>query len=266
MERNEESEQSFSEDQLYILHQAADILSVPVVDLADRLKGVGNTVISNEHHKSCEVEEISAPKSYHWSSDGFANESLSVINPLEPPLNEQPARPVDSTLEMTHNFASSDTLWPSEGSNDPPKDGKASTSEVALPLPFSIQAVWDDPSFFSAPLIGSPKPSNNKAGADPAGEVSAYNVGSSVGSQNDVYRAPSAATAISDSSSSWVALTPQSNNDWMQPSDRSRSSFTPQDVGNQFRTAALHGPCSYVWEIPPLVGSCTRIIRFPLIY
>lgn len=64
MERNEESGQFFSEDQLYILHQAADILSVPVVDLPDRLKRVENTVSLNEHHKSCEAEGTSAPRSY----------------------------------------------------------------------------------------------------------------------------------------------------------------------------------------------------------
>ena len=232
-----------------------------MVDLPDRLKVVENRINLTEHHKSCEVEGTSAPESYYWP-DGYVNKSLSFINPFETPHNEQAARPVDSTLETTLEITSRDTLWPSEVSKDPPRDGKVATSEATLPLPFSIRAAWDDHSFSSSPLVGSPKPSTNKLGAGLAGEVSTNNVGSSVGSQNHMHRA---STAISDSSASWVVLTPQSNNDWIQPSDRSRSSLTPQDGGNTFRTAALHGPCSYVWEIPPLVGSATRINGFLII-
>lgn len=76
----------------------------------------------------------------------------------------------------------------------------------------------------------------------------------------------------SESSSSGLVMTPSTNSDpylGSNPSGCSNtpagqsdlshppsaSSVIPEVAGNLFRAVATHGPCSYVWKIPPLVSS-----------
>ena len=52
-------------------------------------------------------------------------------------------------------------------------------------------------------------------------------------------------------SSSTVVMTPASHSDSKVSSNG--LSLTPEDATNIVRAAALHGPCSYVWNVPPRV-------------